>query len=180
MVKRLLALSVTSLLALTIAACGTETEQTGNSNIDKSPGVVNSENDNKDNTMAQSENKEENNTTSSDEMGTKWAEIKYTDFELEVDYGKNKEYEAEIERNKSNDSIEADLEDELNGVDVNGEEAFNEIYPKVKKLKIDQQTSKEDAINQTLEAFDLESNYNKFELEITFEDGTKIEYEDRK
>ncbi|CAM4240183.1 YusW family protein [Lederbergia lenta] len=187
--KRLLVLSVTSILSLTVAACGTQSEQVDDSNFTQNNGVVNSQDDKNNHTIDQDktalnngnvENEEGNTSMPAGYMEQKWADIDYTDFELEVDYGKNKEYEAEIEINKSNNSMKADLEDELNGMDMNGEEAFNEIYPKVKKLTIDQHTAKDDAINQTLESFNLEPNYNKFELEITFKDSTKIEYEDKK
>lgn len=104
-------------------------------------------------------------------------ELEYTKFGLDIDYG-NKDYDAEIELD--NNRVEAELEDDLNGVDMNGEEAFNKIYPNVKKLTINQNTKKEDAITEIINAFDLSTDYTKLEVEIKFKDGTKIEYEDRK
>lgn len=112
-------------------------------------------------------------------MKQKMSELDYTDFELEVDYGSDQEYEAEIEQNKAKDTVEADLEDELNGDDLKGQEAFDKIYPLVEQLTIDQDTSKADAIAEVLDAFDLNDNYEALEIEITFSDGTKIEFEDK-
>lgn len=110
------------------------------------------------------------------DMKSKMDELDYDEFELEVDYGPDSEYEVEIE--KDNNRIESEVEDELNGEYLEGQDAFDNIYPKVKKLTIDQSTNKEEAIEQVLEAFDLNTDYTEIEIEITFKDGTKIEFED--
>lgn len=107
----------------------------------------------------------------------KMRDLNYTKFELEVDYGEDKEYEAEIKLDKDN-LVKAKLEDDFKNIDLKGEEAFNEIYPKVEKLTIEQQTTKEDAIEEVIDIFTLDADYIKLELEITFKDGTKIEYID--
>ncbi len=188
MMKRFLYLLATLLLAGALTACGTSNND-DNTNADQAEENTADNNDQADNTDDQNgtDDIEEDATndetdgadaSSNDDMKQKMDELDYTDFELEVDYGKNKEYEAEIEQD--NGQIEADLEDELNGVDENGVDAFNKIYPNVKKLTIDRNTSKEDAIDQVLDAFDLDPDYKKFEVEITLKDGPKIEFEDKK
>ena len=111
------------------------------------------------------------------DMKSKMDELDYDEFELEVDYGPDAEYEVEIEQD--NNRIEAEVEDELNDEYLEGQNAFDNIYPKVKKLTIDQNTSKEEAIEQVLDAFDLDADYTEIEIEITFKDGTKIEFEDK-
>src|SRR5690606_42112483 len=105
-------------------------------------------------------------------------EIDNVEFELEVEYGGDKEYEAELETNSAG-TVEAKIEDELNHVEKNGSEAFDELYPLVQKLTITQQTNKDEAIGEVLKTFNLPADYTKFDLEITFKDGTKIEFEDR-
>lgn len=102
----------------------------------------------------------------------------YIDFELDVDYGENKEYDAEYELENGN--VDAEIEDDLNNVKLEGDEAFDKLEPMLKELNIEQNTSKEDAIKDTLTVFDLPDDYIKFDLEITFEDGTKVEFEERK
>lgn len=114
----------------------------------------------------------------SEDQKQKMDQLNFTDFELEVDYGQDQEVEAEIEI--KNGVIKADLEDEINGENLDGAAAFDKLYPMVQKLNIQKDTAKEDAIAQVLEAFDLNDDYEKFELEITFDDGVKMEYEDRK
>src|SRR5699024_12484996 len=107
-------------------------------------------------------------------MKSKMDELDYVDFELEVDYGQDKEYEAEIEQKEGN--VKADLEDEINGEDLNGQEAFDKIYPLVDKLTISKDTEKEDVIEEVLEVFDLDDDYRELELEFTFSDGVKTEF----
>src|SRR5699024_477721 len=122
-------------------------------------------------------NKNPDNNSDND-MQAKMDELPYAEIDLEVDYGKNKEYEIEIEQDEGQ-PIEAKMEDELNDVYSKGEEAFNELYPMVNALSIDKDTDKETAIQDVLDTFDLDDNYEKFEIEITFNDGSKIEYEDK-
>lgn len=105
-------------------------------------------------------------------------ELDYVEFELEVEYAGDKEYEAELETNSAG-TVKAKIEDELNHVEKNGSEAFDELYPLVQKLTITQQTNKDEAIGEVLKTFNLPADYTKFDLEITFKDGTKIEFEDR-
>jgi len=192
--KRPFLLMATLLLIVFLAACGTQNNDEANNADQADEGTMNNEDQNNDNNTDDQNDDEnmdnENNTTdnnnetdatSNDDMKQKMDELDYTDFELEVDYGDNKEYEAKIEiDDDDNNRVEADLEDDINGVDINGQEAFNKIHPKVKKLTIDANTSKKDAIMEALKAFDLDPDYNKFELELTFKDGKKVEFEDKK
>src|SRR5699024_11962166 len=86
--------------------------------------------------------------------------------------------DLEIEQDEGR-PIEAEIEDEVNDVYLKGEEAFDELYPKVKALSIDKDTDKDEAIKDALETFDLDEDYEKFEIEITFNDGSELEYEDK-
>ncbi|GGP06845.1 YusW family protein [Oceanobacillus neutriphilus] len=169
------------LVSLILAACndtnGNETEADQDTNI--------ANNNEQDNSTGEQEGNSSNADTSNgeadstnDEMKQKLDNLNYSEIEVEIDYGKDKEYEAEIEQD--NGIIEAELEDELNGENLTGKEAFDKIYPSVEKLTIQQDTDKNDAINQTLDALNLDSDYIKFELELTLQDGTKIEFEDKK
>lgn len=111
-------------------------------------------------------------------MIKKMDELDYVEFELEVDYGNDKEYELSLE--KDNGQIEAKLEDELDNRKLMGQEAFDEIYPKLKDLSFSKDMPKDEAIQHALEAFSLPDDYVKFEMDITFHDNTEISIEDRK
>lgn len=119
---------------------------------------------------------ESTDTTALDEMTKKMDKLDYSDFELEVKYEDDIEYEAELEQ--GNNSINAEIDDELNDVNIKGEEAFNKLFPKIEQLTIEQNTEKDAAIDEVLNVFDLDTNYIKLELEVTFNDGVKLEYED--
>lgn len=155
-----------------------ENDTTGTEDTATEPGSVSNESSEDGDSTDSNTSESEGTDSDQDYMKEKMDKLAYEEFELEVDYGKDKEYEVEIE--KDDGMIEASVEDELSNKDLSGREAFDDLYPKVKKLEITEATSKEAAINQTLDAFKLDDNYVKFEIEITMKDGQKIEFEDEK
>lgn len=115
------------------------------------------------------------NGVNQDDMSTKMDDLNYASFDLEIEYPNNKGYEAELERT-SNNTIEAKIEDSLNNLEKKGSEAFDELYPLVKKLDITQQTTKDEAVEEVIATFGLPKDFKKFELEFTLKDGTKVEF----
>lgn len=177
--KKVLLFISMMIVSLALVACGGNDDANNESDVTGDEGMVDETEqnmtDDNDATKDEESNNEETETTDSDDMKAKMDELEYTDFELEVDYGPDKEYEAEIEQKDGN--VKADLEDEINGEDLNDQEAFDKIYPLVKQLTIDKDTEKDEAIAEVLDVFDLEDDYEKLELEITFSDGVKVEFE---
>lgn len=113
------------------------------------------------------------------DAGQKMDALEYVDFTLEVEYADRKEYDVDLEKNSDN-SVDAEIKDSINNVMAKGTDAFNELYPLVEKLTINKETPKADAISEALKVFNLDEAYHKFEMDITFKDGTKIEFEDKK
>lgn len=113
------------------------------------------------------------------DMSEKMGDLNFAEIEVEIDYGNDKEYEAEVEKKASGD-YEAKVEDELANTYLKGQEAFDHLYPILQKLDVNPDSTKEDVISTVLNAFELEDNYKEFEVEITFSDGTKQKYEDKK
>src|SRR5699024_5077529 len=191
--KRLLLLIGMSIFAVGLVACGTNDEDTSDTddpnnnateeNDNASDDATNDTDDNSDKDADQDENaspdadKEDDQASDKSSMESKMEDLGYKEFELEVEYANHKEYEAEIKQD--NGKVEAELEDELNNVDIEGQEAFDKIYPNMKKLDIEKDTKKSEVISQTLKAFDLKDDYEEFEVEITFNDGSKLEVEDK-
>ena len=173
-------------LSLVVVACGT-TKKVNNQTQDKQAveeinnnGMTNGTDGTDDNTSTNTNtNTNTNETTGTEDELAKMDELDYMEFNLDIYYGTQDEYDVELERNKD-DTIEAEIEDSINGVKLKGTDAFNELYPMVKKLTIDQKTSKEDTIKEILDVFNMKNDYSKIEVEITFKDGTKIEFEDIK
>lgn len=174
------------LIVIFLAACGDDgadedsLEDTAQDAIEDT--LDNNEEDHNDDGEEQTDENEEGNTSEEasdqDDMKNMMDELNFDEIEIEISYGKDQEYEVEIERH-SNGDIDAEIEDELNGEDINDDlEAFNKLYPKVKQLDIEQDTEKEEVIKQVLDIFELDDDYEEFEVEITFNDGTKLSYED--
>lgn len=160
--KKFVTFSFVSALSLMLIGCGTE-------NRKEEPTVKEETTVTEEPTL-----KEETPADMLQNMG----ELDYVEFELEVEYAGDNEYEAELETD-SIGTVKAKIEDELNHVEKNGAEAFDELHPLVQKLTISQQTKKDEAISEVLKTFNLPTDYTKFDLEITFNDGTKIEFEDK-
>jgi len=114
--------------------------------------------------------------TGQNEMRKKMQELDYTEFELEVEYNNDEEYEAQLEH-KSDDSVVASYEDDMNGVRKEGIEAFNDLYPLVEQLKLTPSSNQEEEIKKVLSTFSLPDDYTDFSLELRFSDGTKHEFE---
>ncbi len=120
-------------------------------------------------------------TTSSatDDIQGDMGQLSFKEIEIEISYGNDQEYEAEIEQD-TNEPIKAKVEDELNDIYLKDQQAFDDLYPRVKKLDLTKDSSNQETIDAILDAFDLQANYEKFEVEIKFTDGSKLEVEDRK
>lgn len=186
--RKLYLVTIILVLSLVIAACGENNNSEESDN--NTNGVTTNDREQNDNTSTENNDSnvadndviDENNQTeipedNSDDQVQKMESLDYIDFELDVKYNNDQEYEVDLEL--ENSYVEAKLEDDLNGTEIAGDAAFDEIYPLVEQLTIDQDTSTDDAITQVLDAFDLPTDYEKFELEIKFKDGTKKKYDDR-
>lgn len=104
--------------------------------------------------------------------------VTYKSFELDADYEGDKDYDAEYDTQGS--QTEASLEDDLNNKNLKGDEAMNELQPMLEKLTFNKDDSDADVIKQVKEAFNLDENYTKLEIEVVFDDGTEKEYKEQK
>ncbi|AIF45511.1 YusW family protein [Virgibacillus sp. SK37] len=177
-------ISILFITALFITACG----QSENENADGESNTTGSEEqsnqtedmENEDNQDTEADNNDQQSSIDPNEedINKKLEDIDYNEFELEVNYPDNKEYEAEIEYD--NKQLTAQLNNELEENNMNGKAAFDQLYPNVTKLTINKDTNKDQAIKEILETFDLDKEYLDFEVQLTLKDGTTIEYEDEK
>lgn len=193
--KQFITICCALLLAVFLTACGQNDNQTNNEtekgttqespeksedNIDNGNGQKPADDNQSDDgkTTDNQSNASSDEAKNQDDMKKLMKNLEFKEIEVEISYGKDKEYEAEIEHH-DNGNIEAEVEDEIHNEKISDDvKAFNSVYPKAKKLHIDKNTKKQDAIDQVLKALDLQSNYEKFEVAFTFEDGTKLSFED--
>lgn len=112
-------------------------------------------------------------------MREKMAELNFSEIEIDVEYQGGKEYEAEIDQDR-NEPILAKVEDDLNNVYLRGREAFDHIFERASKLDLTSNSTKQQVIDQVLDVFNLPNDYIKMDVEIKFDDGKKIDIEDRR
>lgn len=184
--KRLVITGV-SVMALALAGCGTNAKDDKveeNSNAANPPveqplePATDETNQNTDGAVPDTTTDSSTDSATGD-MQANMDKLSFKEIELDVSYGKDKEYEAEIEQDE-NEPIKAKVEDELNEIYLKGQEAFDDVYSKVKNLDVTKDSSQQETIDRILEAFNLQADYEKFEVEIKFNDGSKLEVEDRK
>lgn len=185
--KRLLITGV-SVMALGLAGCGTNTT---NDKVEENTNATNPPveqplepaTDDKNQNTADEGGTDATTGTSTDsatgDMQGDMDKLSFKEIQVEVSYGKDKEYEAEIEQDE-NEPIEAKVEDELNEVYLKGQEAFDDLYSKVKNLDLTKDSTQQETIDSILNAFNLQADYEKFDVEIKYNDGSKLEVEDRK
>ncbi|MGI2792282.1 YusW family protein [Bacillus cytotoxicus] len=114
---------------------------------------------------------EEKNETSAD------LKLNFNEFDLDVDYqDTNKDYEADYKHKSADQKMEAKIEDHKANVNLTSDEAIAKLSPLLKKLTFDKNTPDQEVIDQVVDVFQLDKDYQKFELEVVFSDGTKKEY----
>ena len=169
-------------LMTALSACGTNNQGgTDNNNTENSENTLNTTEDIQPDTMTNDEDDtfDYNRTQDDDYMRSKMEELNFNEISVEVIYQDGKEYEAEIDQDR-NEPMEAKVEDDLNNAFLQGKDSFDHIFERSKKLEITNESSDQDVIKQVLQSFDLPKDYTEFEIEITFNDGKKLDVEDRK
>lgn len=162
MKKSLMLLLCSSLLIL--SACGDDKDAVNNTNNDTTTEQNSTVPDPNTNTNDGTTTQNESNTT-----------LPFSSFDLDVDYANFQSFEVEYEDDV--DETEAKIKDELNNRTLRGDEAFQEMQNRFQQFTFNQNSSKEEVVNEVLKSFELDDTYEKFELEITFSDGTEKEYQ---
>ncbi len=177
-----LKISIASIaLLVTFAACGNNNQGQSGSNNDGQENMINTTEDVRPDTMSNDEDATFNyNATEYDKyMQEKMHELNFTEISIEVIYSNGKEYEATIDQDE-NEPMEAELENELNNEHITGKAAFDYIYERVKNLNLTGKSEQQEVIDQIIKVFDLPKDYAEIDIEITFNDGNKIDIETNK
>ncbi|WP_222123657.1 YusW family protein, partial [Bacillus pumilus] len=61
-------------------------------------------------------------------------------------------------------------------VKLTSDKAIAKLSPLLQKLTFDKNTPDQEVIDQVVDVFQLDKDYQKFDLEVVFSDGTKKEY----
>ena len=101
------------------------------------------------------------------------APFMFTHFNLSVDYAGNKSYDIDYENEST--GAEAKIEDDFNNKVVQGNEAVDELVPIFEKFSFDAATDNDKIIDEVLNALNLSTDYQEFDLEVRFVDGVEKE-----
>lgn len=98
----------------------------------------------------------------------------FSAFNLEVDYVDRLSYEVEYTH------IGTEINARINDLDqqkVIGKDAFNQLAPHFQEMSFDEDSSKDEVINEVIKILGLDPTFKEFELDVTYHDGSRIEYE---
>ena len=119
-----------------------------------------------------------NDTTEQTTTDTGNTEYNFTHFDLDVDYPNDISYDVEYTVNQ--DVVTAEVDDEINKVELKGDAAYDQLAPQLAKLTFDENSSDEDVLNEVLTAFNLAKDYQDIELEVKFNNGDVKRYKFKK
>ncbi|PFD97545.1 hypothetical protein COE15_12475 [Bacillus cereus] len=103
--------------------------------------------------------------------------LNFNDFHLNADYqDTKKDYEAEYKNKGADKKMEGKIEDHKTDVKLTSDKAIAKLSPLLQKLTFDKNTPDQEVIDQVVDVFQLDKDYQKFDLEVVFSDGTKKEY----
>ncbi|MFC5604981.1 YusW family protein [Sporosarcina koreensis] len=100
----------------------------------------------------------------------------FNKFDLEIDVDGKDVIDVEYEVAKNH---RAKYVNKLAGLNLKAQEAFNELDPLFVKFATKKSLSEKDVKENIMEWFGVDT-YTKFDLEIDFDDGTKMVIEDHK
>lgn len=102
----------------------------------------------------------------------------FTSFDLSIDTpDDNDAIDVDYETGRS--GTEIDYQNKLEETSLGGDEAGTALDPIFSNLEVTPETSQEEVISKITEAFGV-TEYQDFELEVEFEDGTEVKWEDTK
>lgn len=99
----------------------------------------------------------------------------FTQFDLEIDIDNQDAIDAEY--HVSPQKFEAEYENKLNGIKLKDNEAMIELDKFFLDIRITKDTPEQEIIDKILKWFQFDA-YTKFDLEVDFDDGTKLNIED--
>jgi hypothetical protein len=104
--------------------------------------------------------------------------IKFDYFEVNVDYPDMEEAAYQVEYEKENNGLEASIDDNINGQEQDGAQAFETLYPIfTEQLTFDETTNQEEVVSQLVEGLNLREDFQSMEVDIDLSNGETIEFE---
>ncbi|PPA71600.1 YusW family protein [Jeotgalibacillus proteolyticus] len=123
------------------------------------------------------ENEEAQTNDTGDNPEAESTTISFREFEFDADYeGNDNDFEVSYD---SEGNIEASYEDQRNQMLLSGDDAYQEIEPILSGFDFTADTPDDEVFQAVIDGFEIEEGYQSLEIDITFEDGTEKEYEQK-
>lgn len=104
----------------------------------------------------------------------------FTKFELEVDYPEQEEA-LDVNYEEEKDSTDAEYKNvDDDNSDVTGQAAMAKLKPLLDQLQLNEDMTDEEIIERIITVFNINENYTKIDIDITWENGEEKEIEDVK
>lgn len=99
----------------------------------------------------------------------------FTHFDLDVDMENDLDL-IEVEYEQEPDETEASYEDRNQDINLSGDEAMAELDKIFSTFDFDETSSKEEVLEAVRTAFNVPEDAKRIEVELTFLDGTEVEF----
>ena len=167
---------------LLLAACGNDNNDEVTNTPENAPtegttdnnGTTNNDTTNNNNNNANNDMNGEGATNGNNTVTNANNSFDFTEFSLDVDYSATQDFEVEYENDES--GVEASYKDDVNNEKLYGNDAYGKIESMFKSFTFDKNTSEDEVISEVLKAFNVPEDYQQFDLEVRFADGTEKEY----
>lgn len=100
----------------------------------------------------------------------------FTDLSVDVDMP-DEDDALDLSYEEERGQVEAEYENKIDGVDLTGDDAFNEIEQGLSQLNLTPDTPDDEVISQVVEAFGIDPGFKKIEIEVDYADGSDKNYE---
>ncbi|WP_158541099.1 YusW family protein [Sporosarcina sp. BI001-red] len=99
----------------------------------------------------------------------------FNKFDLEIDIDNTDTIEAQYKIEKE---FKPEYQNKLTNIDLEGADAMDELSKMFQTVNLQHDMSGEEAREKILEYFQIDL-YSKFKLDVEFDDGTKLDFEDK-
>lgn len=107
-------------------------------------------------------------TTSSD------APFNFAKFSLDIDYDATTSVEVDYSNESS--GVEASYKNDKTNETLTGNTAYHYLEPIFEGFSFNAASSQDEVIDEVIRAFNLDTNFNELDMDITFDNGTEVEY----
>lgn len=100
----------------------------------------------------------------------------FTEFSLEIDVDGKDAIDADYDKT---DVADTEYENKLTNIKLKNDQAMVELDKLFKEIRITKDTPQQEVMDKILKWYNLDT-YSKFDLEVNFDDGTLLDFEDIK